>query len=125
MITSGRLARIAAVAVGIWLMAAPAVLGYADQRAADVDRILGPVAGGLAFVAIWPFLRMVRWATVPVGIALVAAPLLGYPTDATVNSIACGLAIIGLAFVEGEPEGAFGGGWSVLWKGRRREPLQG
>lgn len=125
MITSGRLARIAVVAIGIWLMVAPAALGYADETANDVDRLLGPIAGALAFVAIWPFIRMVRWATVPVGAALVLAPLLGYPTDAAVNSILCGVAIIALAFVDGEPEGAFGGGWSVLKHGRRREPAEG
>lgn len=119
--TTGRLARIAVVAVAVWLEAAPAVLDYVDHTAADVDRVLGPIAGGLAFVAVWPFLRSVRWATVPVGALLGLAPLLGYPLDAALNSIACGLAIIALAFVEGEPEGAFGGGWSVLWRGRDRQ----
>ena len=119
--TTGRLARIAVVAIAVWLEAAPAVLDYVDHRAADVDRVLGPIAGGLAFVAIWPFLRSVRWATVPVGVLLALAPVLGYPMEATVNSIACGLAIVVLAFVEGEPEGAFGGGWRVLWRGRERE----
>lgn len=113
------LSRVGAVAVGIWLEAASAVLGYGPP-AADVDRVLGPVAGGIAFVAIWAIAHPIRWATVPVGALLVVAPVLGYPLDAAVSSVASGLAIIGLAFVGGDPRGDHGGGWQVLWKGRRR-----
>lgn len=113
------LARIGAVVVGIWLEASSAVLEYGTP-AANVDRILGPVAGGIAFVAIWAIAHPIRWATVPVGALLVLAPVLGYPADAAVSSIASGLAIIALAFVGGDPSGDYGGGWQVLWKGRRR-----
>lgn len=115
------LARIGTVAVGIWLEVAPAVLSYGTP-AADVDRLLGPVAAGLAFVAIWPVVHMLRWATVPVGALLVAAPLLGYPAEAAVSSIASGIAIVALAFVGGVPEDSFGGGWRVVWKGRQASP---
>ena len=121
---AGTVARIATVAIGIWLMAAPAVLGYGSP-AESVDRVLGPVAGGIAFVAIWPFVQMLRWATIPAGVLLVLAPVLGYPAEAAVNSIGCGLAVVALAFVSGAPEGSFGGGWRVLKDGRRREPAQG
>lgn len=113
------LARIATVAVGIWLEAAPAVLAY-DTPAANVDRILGPVAGGLAFVAIWAVAHPLRWATVPVGALLVVAPVLGYPADAAISSVLSGLAIIALAFVGGDPDGDFGGGWRAIWTGRDR-----
>lgn len=115
------IARLATVAVGIWLEASSAVLSYGGP-AADVDRILGPVAGGLAFVAIWAIAHPLRWATVPVGALLVVAPALGYPAAAAVSSVLSGLAIVALAFVGGDPDGAFGGGWSVLWSGRRRRP---
>ena len=120
------LARVGAVAVGIWLEAASAVLGYGTP-AADVDRVLGPVAGGIAFVAIWAIAHPIRWATVPVGALLVLAPVLGYPLEAAVSSIASGLTIIALAFVGGDPRGDYGGGWQVIWKGRRRttEPGHG
>lgn len=112
------LARVGAVFVGIWLEAAPAVLSYGTP-AANIDRTLGPVAGGIAFVAIWAVAHPIRWATVPVGALLVLAPLLGYPADAATSSIASGAAIIGLAFAGGDPEGSYGGGWRVLWSGRR------
>lgn len=113
------LARLATVAIGIWLEFAPAVLSY-DTPAADVDRLLGPVAASLAFVSMWAVVHMLRWSTIPVGILLVVAPVLGYPVVAAVSSILSGLAIVGLAFVGGEPEGAFGGGWRVIWEGRRQ-----
>lgn len=112
------LARVAAVVIGIWLEAAPAVLSYGTP-AANIDRTLGPVAGGVAFVAIWAVAHPIRWATVPVGALLVLAPLLGYPADAAISSIASGAAIAGLAFVGGDPEGSYGGGWRVIWAGRQ------
>lgn len=115
------MARIATVVIGIWLEAAPAVLSYGTP-ASDVDRLLGPIAGGVAFVAIWPVVHMLRWATVPVGVLLVVAPVLGYPAEAAVSSIASGLAITALAFVGSAPEKNFGGGWRVIWRGRQRRP---
>ena len=120
MITPRRLARIATVVLGIWLMAAPAVFGF-DGTGENAHRLLGPVAGGLAFVAIWPFVDHVKWATVPVGALLALSPILGFPAVATVNAIVCGVAIVVLAFAGGRPEGHFGGGWRVIWQGRRRQ----
>jgi hypothetical protein len=118
------LARSAVVAIGIWLEAASAVLGYGTP-AANVDRILGPIAGGIAFVAMWAVAHPIRWATVPLGALLVLAPVLGYPAEAAVSSIASGLAIVGLAFVGGDPGGTYGGGWQAIWKGRQRTAKPG
>ena len=118
------LARAVVVCIGIWLEAASAVLGYGTP-AANVDRVLGPVAGGIAFVAIWAVAHPIRWATVPVGALLVLAPVLGYPLEAAVSSILSGLAIIALAFVGGDPRGDYGGGWQAIWKGRRRSYADG
>lgn len=88
-------ARLVAVAVGIWLMLAPAALGYGDPGATN-DRISGPIIGGFAFVAIWEVVRPLRWATLPFGAWLVLAPLvLGYGhLVAGVNSVACGAAVV-------------------------------
>lgn len=113
-------ARAAQVAIGVWLMVAPAVLDYGGTPA-DLDRLLGPIIGGLAFVSAWAVIAMVRWWTVPFGVAVLAAPLVAeYPTDATVNSAVCGALVVVLAAVGGAPDEAFGGGWSALWRGRRR-----
>lgn len=114
-------ARLLAVATGIWLMAAPAVLGYVDEPAANSDRIAGPIGGSLAFIAIWGVCRPLRAATVPVGFWLVVAPwFLGFPGDATLSSVLSGLVFLGTSLVRGEVSDRTGGGWSAL-----AEPLPG
>ena len=106
------LARLAAVVAGIWLMAAPAVLGYGGT-AADNDRIIGPIAGAFAFVACWEILMAMRWATVPFGVWLLVAPfVLGYDdTAAMISSVASGLVIVATAPVGGDVREQFDGGW--------------
>jgi hypothetical protein len=110
------IARITGVALGIWLMAAPAVLEYGGD-AATSDRIAGPIGGSLALVAASQVLRPLRWTVIPVGAWLVIAPLvLGYDiAAATVNSVVCGTIFIATAFWRGQLTETFGGGWSVLW----------
>lgn len=112
-------AHVVNAALGIWLMAAPGVFGYAQSTAATVDRFAGPVIATFAIIAWWEHTRMVgRWS-VPIGCWLVVSPwILGYAsTAATVNSMICGVLVAGLAFVVGtyRPE-RFGGGWGSLWK---------
>lgn len=116
------LSRLAATAIGVWLIAAPAVLGYASETAGDVHRLLGPVAGGAAFIAVWEVVHAVRWVTVPVGVLLVVWPVVGFPAEAAVNSVVSGLAVAALAFAGGPPEGRYGGGWGAVWEDRPRRP---
>ena len=103
--------------LGVWLMAAPAVLGYAGL-ASDIHRIVGPVAAGIAFVALWPHVRSLRWTNLGLGAVLVLAPLFA-PFDAAAawNSVAVGALLAGLAFVRGTVDERFGGGWWALWTG--------
>jgi hypothetical protein len=104
--------------LGIWLMAAPDVLGY-GAPAATSDRIVGPVAASVAVVAMSAVTRGVRWLNLlPGGWLLVAPWLLGYPPAATVNSLVVGLLLIGLAFVRGPVTAWYGGGWAALLPGR-------
>jgi hypothetical protein len=109
--------RAIAVVVGVWLMAAPAVLDFGDP-AASSDRIAGPIGGGLAFVALWRVVRTLRWGVLPVGAWLVVAPaVLGYDdVTAWVNSIVCGLVFVyTVRFGRVSPE-EFGGGWRAVWR---------
>lgn len=110
-------AQIINAALGLWLMAAPAVLGY-DSPAADNDRIFGPAIATFAIVAWWETTRAVARWNLPLGLWLIAAPwILGYSaTAATVNSMAVGLLVAVLSLVMGtfRPE-RFGGGWSAIW----------
>lgn len=115
------LAHVFTALLGIWLMAAPAVLGYAPPAQTN-DRIVGPVIATFAIVAWWEATRNVRWVNVPLGLWLVAAPwVLGYDeTTIVVHSMLVGLAVAGLSLVRGKVEKRYGGGWRALF---RSEPL--
>ncbi|MFG0284299.1 MAG: hypothetical protein ACF8R7_07740 [Phycisphaerales bacterium JB039] len=108
--------------IGVWLMAAPAVIGYGPPAAAS-DRIAGPIIAALSVVAIAEVTRPLRRASIPVGLWLIIAPLiLSYPAGAALNSVLCGSAIVGLAQVRGAIRTSFGGGWSALWRPRDAPP---
>ena len=109
-------AQLASTAIGLWLMAAPSVLGYGGI-ASTHDRIIGPIVASLALMACWEVLRPLRRLNTALGLWLVLAPwLLGFPTPATLDSILSGAALVGLSLVRGKLSKAYGGGWSALWK---------
>lgn len=111
-------AQFANTCVGIWLMAAPAVLQYGEP-ARSHDQIAGPVVATFACVAIWEATRMARWVNLPIGVWMLAAPwVLSYGvTDATVNSMVTGVLIAALSLPRGKLKHRFDGGWSMVWKG--------
>lgn len=109
-------AQIINTALGIWLMAAPAVLGYGGAARTN-DHIVGPIAATLACIALWSVTRPVRWVNLPLGLWLLLAPwILSYDTPATINSSVVGLALAVLSIPQGRRP-VYGGGWSMLWKG--------
>ena len=115
-------ARLLNAALGIWLMAAPAVLGY-GAPAQTADRIVGPVAASFAIIAISEVTRALRHVNLLLGAWLLLAPwLIGYAVVPTVNSLLVGAAMIALSRVRGPGQEEFGGGWLKLWSGY--EPLQ-
>lgn len=108
-------ARLVAVATGVWLTFAPAAFSYVDTVPEARDRIAGPIAAALSFVAIWGVARPRRWATLPIGLYLIMAPwLLGFPTDAAVSNLAAGVTFVVTAFVHGGVAERYGGGWMSL-----------
>lgn len=114
-------------ALGIWLMAAPAVLGY-GPAAQTSDRIVGPILATLGFVAMAEATRPVVRAALAPGLWLLIAPLLlGYPADAAWNSVIVGVVASALSLLAARMDPAkFGGGWSVLWNDvLRRRMYQG
>ncbi|HEV2107326.1 MAG TPA: SPW repeat protein [Thermomicrobiales bacterium] len=108
--------RIINIVVGIWLMVAPAVLGYGAPAATN-DRIIGPLAASFATIAIWETTRQVRRINWALGTWLLIAPwLLGYGELApVVNSMIAGVLLIAFASLRGPIKQRFGGGWSSLW----------
>lgn len=115
--------RLLNTALGVWLMFAPAVLGYStsDAVASGADRIIGPLVISAAIASIWDEIRPLRWVNVALGVLLALAPLvlgpfLGWPLAGAVNAVVCGLAISALGLVRGDVTNEFGGGWRSLWR---------
>jgi hypothetical protein len=102
--------------LGLWLMAAPDLLGYGGI-AADNDHVVGPLAASVAVIAIWQVTRPVRWANLALGAWLLIAPwVLEYERSAQLNDTIVGLLLIAFAAIGGKVEShRFGGGWSALW----------
>ena len=114
-ITRGGVAQTVVTATGLWLMAAPAVLGHAGTAAGKADRLIGPTIAAAGFLAIFPITRLMRWFNLLPGAALLVTPFVfGAPTDATVNDVVCGLVVLALATVERAPQDRYGGGWDTL-----------
>jgi hypothetical protein len=100
--------------LGIWMMAAPAVLGYGGPLATS-DRIAGPLAASFAIVALWDVVRALRWVDAPIGIWMILAPLvLGFGGPAAVNGVVVGVIVATLSLVPGRTKEEFGGGWKSL-----------
>ena len=115
--------RLVTIALGVWLMAAPAVLGYSTTSALanGVDRTIGPFVASAAIVAIWPEVRPVRWTNLLLGLLLavgvpVAAILTDYPAAGVVNAVVSGVAIAAVASRRGAVDARFGGGWRSVWR---------
>lgn len=109
-------ARILGIAVGIWLMVGPAILGYSGIAAGMSDRIAGPMLLGASFAALWPVLRSLRWIELPVGIWIFVSPLfLGYGRVLPVGiHVATGFVLVVFAFLGGKTGESFGGGWASV-----------
>lgn len=112
-------ARFVNAALGVWLIVAPAVLGYGAPASIN-DRIVGPVAVACALIAIWEVTRPVRWVNLGLALWLLVAPwLLGYWDwqAAIINSLVVGAVMALMSAVRGPIAQQFGGGWTALWRG--------
>jgi len=109
-------AALVSAAVGLWLMAAPAVLGYGGASA-DSDRVVGPLVATFAIAAASQSTRSVRWVNLLPGAWLILSPAwLGGPWTAAVNSVLSGIAVVALSTVRGRLSYRMGGGWGILFK---------
>jgi hypothetical protein len=118
-------ARLENVALGLWLMFAPEVLGYWTTAPApgQNDRVVGPLVISFAIAAIWPEVRPLRRLNTLAGAWLAISPAvfaglftLEVPVAAIVNSVVVGLAIVAVSLDRGEIDARFGGGWRSLWR---------
>ncbi|MGH2395279.1 MAG: SPW repeat domain-containing protein [Candidatus Limnocylindria bacterium] len=108
------------IAAGIWLMAAPAALGYGDPaRTSDV--VVGPLMASFGVVSIWQATRGLRWLVTLAGVWLLAAPwLLGYTGPAFANSLLSGVVAVIAGLLHGGTPATIGGGWKAIWKEETR-----
>ena len=108
-------AQIVNTLLGIWLMAAPAILDY-NGAPADNSHIIGPVIASFATIALSGATRGVARFNIVTGGWLLMAPLfLGYE-DATLvfNDIIVGIIVMVLSFSERKASHQYGGGWKSL-----------
>lgn len=103
--------------IGIWLMAAPGVLGH-NEPGSDSNHIVGPVIATAAMVACWEVARATRKVNILLGLWLIAAPfVLAYETILPIiNDMICGVLVVSFALIRGKVEDSYGGGWKALWQ---------
>ena len=103
--------------LGLWLMAAPELLGY-KGAATDNGHIIGPIIATFAIISLWEATHGVRKWNYPLGIWLLVAPwILHYSDTISIGSdMATGILVIILSSIAGKRTYNFGGGWSSLWR---------
>ncbi|MDQ3937965.1 MAG: SPW repeat protein [Chloroflexota bacterium] len=107
-------ARVVNMLLGIWLLAAPDLLGY-DGPARINHLIMGPIAATIAVIAASEVLRELRWLNLLAGAWLVLAPLLiPHDQQALFTGVTTGMAMTALALVRGQTKERLGGGWRAV-----------
>lgn len=105
--------------LGIYLMAAPALLGYDGTRAADVDRVIGPLIAAVGLISAWEATRNVRWSNILLAGTLILLAVSPWPVPtprlAMISDIMAAAAVIGLTLIPYPATQRFGGGWRALW----------
>lgn len=109
-------AQISNTVLGIWLIAAPGVLGYSGIASVN-DRIVGPWVAAIAYIAVWEVNRGLRYLNMVFGIWLmIAGWILDYPVPAAMNVVIIGVLIVSFSCVEGKRRHQYAGGWASLWR---------
>ena len=108
-------AHVAAVALGIWLIVAPAMLGYNGAGRTN-ELIAGPLIVATAIISTAAVTRPLQRLNVGIAIWLLIAPwALPFTTTARINTLIVAIALLGVSLVRGKPTESFGGGWRALW----------
>ncbi|WP_111412289.1 NAD-dependent epimerase/dehydratase family protein [Billgrantia lactosivorans] len=101
------------ILIGAWLMFTRVTFG-AEGAQADWDHLVGSLIVTVGVIAMAESARPVRWLLLPLGAMLLFTPFLnGAGMLATVNSLACGAAVIALSLRRGPIRGEYGR-WSRL-----------
>lgn len=104
---------LAGAALGLWLMASPAVFG-SGGGAADSDHLVGALVVTIAVIAMAEVARPVRFINIALGAWIALAPwLLGSTATASLNDLVVGAVLILLALPRGAIRERYGG-WDRL-----------
>jgi hypothetical protein len=107
-------ALIAGVAVGLWLMASPAVLAY-DGVARGSAIVAGVLAASMSWIALSEVTRPLRRINLVIGGWLImSAFVFRQPLIAAITSAAAGLLLGISGLLPSRIKGRYGGGWSSL-----------
>jgi len=98
----------ACAALGVWLMAAPAVLG-ASGVAASVDQVAGALVVTWAVIGFGQIIRPIRLLNLVTGVVIVAAPWMieGATTASRTNDVAVGVLVMALSLPRGRIQEQF------------------
>jgi uncharacterized membrane protein len=106
---------------GLYLMAAPAIWGYAGAPE-KIDRFIGPLVASFATMAVWEVLRNLRWLNVALALVLAALAVSPWPwthpADAMTSDLIAAALIVVLTLIPYPAYQRYGGGWQRLWRRR-------
>ncbi|MES2122091.1 MAG: vitamin K epoxide reductase family protein [Chlamydiota bacterium] len=100
---------VASIAIGIWLMASPSILGISGPVATS-NYILGPLIAAFSVIALAEVFRAARYFNILFGAGLIAAALFVSlaGVGALANNFATGILVIALAWRKGEVGQTYG-----------------
>lgn len=114
-------AHVLSILLGVWLTAAPSVLGYGGGARINA-LVVGPLAASAAAVALSEVTRPVRWVNLLLGGWLVVAPVvIEHSSGVAAHGVLVGGLLAAGALVRGRVRARYGGGWSAVWSGRPAE----
>ncbi len=100
---------VASIAIGIWLMASPSILGISGPVATS-NYILGPLVAAFSVIGLAEVFRAVRYLNILFGIGLVTVAILSSLPGAwaIANNLATGVLVIALAWRKGGVSQTYG-----------------
>jgi hypothetical protein len=113
-------ARITTLTLGVWLMSAPGLFGFA-KTISNNGHIIGPLIVSFSIISFSECTRNARWLNLPLAMWLLFSPwILAYDNwTAFASDYAVGILILFLSIVKQERKKSFGGGWPVIWTPRK------
>ena len=109
-----RVALTASAILGLWLMAAPGILGL-DAGARVSHLVAGPIVAALSIIAQSAVVRLVARANVVGGGWLIVAPIVIDHGTWWAESVVVGVLVAVLGLVVRSRSDRFGGGWTSIW----------